>query len=68
MLGLCSLICVLLVNPEQKFPQPIGAVLELCSRANLPCLLKLALIVVLDQILTVRLMPDHPTFPLSLKA
>ncbi len=68
MLRLCSLICVLLVNPKHKFPQPIDAVLELRSHANLPCLLKLALIVALDQILTVRWMPDHPTFPLSLKA
>jgi len=42
MLCLCSLICVLSVNHLQKFFPPIGAVLELRSRANLRCLVNLA--------------------------
>ncbi len=39
---MCSLICTLSVNHPQNFP-PIGAFMELCSNANLPCLVNLAL-------------------------
>ncbi len=43
MLGLCSLMCTLLVNHLQNFPSHVGAFIELHSNANLSCLVNLAL-------------------------
>ncbi len=51
MLRLCSLICALSVNHPQKFPRPIGTVLELRSHANLPCLGIWPLVLVLSNVL-----------------
>ncbi len=42
MLRLCSLICTVVSKSSAEISTPIGAVLELRSHANLPCLVKLA--------------------------